>query len=44
MFHVFQCHEPLLPEAKEAIEHMAAFRAWPAAAPLTPCPSLCDLV
>jgi len=25
MFHVFQSHEPLLPEAKEAIEHMAGF-------------------
>lgn len=25
MFHVFQSHEPLLPEAREAIEHMAAF-------------------
>jgi acetyl esterase/lipase len=25
MFHVFQSHEPLLPEGKEAIEHLAAF-------------------
>ncbi len=25
MFHVFQSHEPLLPEAKEAIEHIAEF-------------------
>ncbi len=25
MFHVFQSHEPLLPEAREAIEHMAEF-------------------
>ena len=25
MFHVFQSHEPLLPEAKEAFEHMAEF-------------------
>lgn len=25
MFHVFQCHEPLLPEARESIEHMAEF-------------------
>lgn len=25
MFHVFQSHEPLLPEAKESIEHMAEF-------------------
>ena len=25
MFHVFQSHEPLLPEAVEAIEHIAAF-------------------
>lgn len=25
MFHVFQSHEPLLPEAKEAIDHIAAF-------------------
>ena len=25
MFHVFQSHEPLLPEAKEAIEHIAQF-------------------
>ena len=25
MFHVFQSHEPLLPEAREAIDHMAAF-------------------
>jgi acetyl esterase/lipase len=25
MFHVFQSHEPLLPEAKEAIEHIADF-------------------
>jgi len=25
MFHVFQSHEPLLPEARESIEHMAAF-------------------
>lgn len=25
MFHVFQSHEPLLPEAREAIKHMAAF-------------------
>lgn len=25
MFHVFQSHEPLLPEAKEAFEHMAGF-------------------
>ena len=25
MFHVFQSHEPLLPEGKEAIEHIAAF-------------------
>ncbi len=25
MFHVFQCHEPLLPEAEEAIEHIAGF-------------------
>lgn len=25
MFHVFQSHEPLLPEAREAIEHIAAF-------------------
>lgn len=25
MFHVFQSHEPLLPEAREAFEHMAAF-------------------
>ena len=25
MFHVFQSHEPLLPEAREAVEHMAAF-------------------
>jgi len=25
MFHVFQSHEPLLPEAREAIDHMAEF-------------------
>jgi epsilon-lactone hydrolase len=25
MFHVFQSHEPLLPEAHESIEHMADF-------------------
>ena len=25
MFHVFQCHEPLLPEGRKAIETMAAF-------------------
>ena len=25
MFHVFQSHEPLLPEAKEAIDHIAEF-------------------
>ncbi|HKB35053.1 MAG TPA: alpha/beta hydrolase fold domain-containing protein [Gemmataceae bacterium] len=25
MFHVFQSHEPLLPEAREAIEHIAEF-------------------
>ncbi len=25
MFHVFQSHEPLLPEGKEAIEHIAGF-------------------
>jgi acetyl esterase/lipase len=25
MFHVFQSHEPLLPEGREAIEHMAGF-------------------
>lgn len=25
MFHVFQSHEPLLPEARESIEHMAQF-------------------
>jgi len=25
MFHVFQSHEPLLPEAKEAVGHIAAF-------------------
>lgn len=25
MFHVFQSHEPLLPEARESIEHIAAF-------------------
>lgn len=25
MFHVFQSHEPLLPEAREAFEHMAEF-------------------
>ena len=25
MFHVFQSHEPLLPEGREAIEHVAAF-------------------
>ncbi len=25
MFHVFQSHEPLLPEAQQAIEHMAEF-------------------
>lgn len=25
MFHVFQSHEPLLPEARESIEHMASF-------------------
>lgn len=25
MFHVFQSHEPLLPEAREAIEHIAMF-------------------
>jgi len=25
MFHVFQSHEPLLPEGQEAIEHIAAF-------------------
>jgi acetyl esterase/lipase len=25
MFHVFQSHEPLLPEAREAIEHIASF-------------------
>jgi epsilon-lactone hydrolase len=25
MFHVFQSHEPLLPEARESIEHMAGF-------------------
>jgi acetyl esterase/lipase len=25
MFHVFQSHEPLLPEARQAIEHMAEF-------------------
>jgi acetyl esterase/lipase len=27
MFHVFQSHEPLLPEAKESIEHIANFIA-----------------
>jgi len=25
MIHVFQSHEPLLPEGREAIEHIAAF-------------------
>jgi hypothetical protein len=25
MFHVFQSHEPLLPEGREAIEHIAEF-------------------
>jgi acetyl esterase/lipase len=25
MFHVFQSHEPLLPEAREAIEHIGEF-------------------
>jgi hypothetical protein len=25
MFHVFQSHEPLLPEAKEAIDHIGRF-------------------
>lgn len=25
MFHVFQSHEPLLPEAREAIDHVAEF-------------------
>jgi len=25
MFHVFQSHEPLLPEARESIEHVAGF-------------------
>ena len=25
MFHVFQSHEPLLPEARESIEHIAEF-------------------
>ncbi len=25
MFHVFQSHEPLLPEGQEAIEHIAEF-------------------
>jgi len=25
MFHVFQSHEPLLPEAREAIDHIASF-------------------
>jgi len=25
MFHVFQSHEPLLPEGRDAIEHIAAF-------------------
>lgn len=25
MWHVFQSHEPLMPEAREAVEHMAAF-------------------
>lgn len=25
MFHVFQSHEPLLPEAREAVQHIAAF-------------------
>jgi acetyl esterase/lipase len=25
MFHVFQSHEPLLPEGREAVEHIAAF-------------------
>ena len=25
MFHVFQSHEPLLPEAQEAIQHIAEF-------------------
>ena len=25
MFHVFQSHEPLLPEGREAIEHIASF-------------------
>jgi acetyl esterase/lipase len=25
MFHVFQSHEPLLPEAQESIEHIAEF-------------------
>jgi len=25
MFHVFQSHEPLLPEARESIEHIASF-------------------
>jgi acetyl esterase/lipase len=25
MFHVFQSHEPLLPEARQAIEHIAEF-------------------
>jgi len=25
MFHVFQSHEPLLPEARQAFEHIAEF-------------------
>jgi acetyl esterase/lipase len=25
MFHVFQSHEPLLPEARESIQHIAEF-------------------
>ena len=25
LFHVFQSHEPLLPEGREAIEHIADF-------------------
>ena len=29
MFHVFQSHEPLLPEARDAIDHMAEFMRSP---------------
>lgn len=38
MFHVFQSHEPLLPEAREAIDHMAEFMR--ASLPVTSAPDM----